>query len=326
MSYLRIVKQFFGFSDVPAAYSTPQQRNVDWRRDIHDVPVRATKTETLTLAPGQEKTLFDGARALLLDGTTEFSVSLVPGESTLYRFRWTGGTNPAFRTDRNLTLNGASLTMTLNANSTATLAVSAGTFSGVVPGDVLWIPDAQEGVTSPFHVANQGFWSVLAASNSQLVLTRGANEDFEGLSELSVAVTANDQVQAFSSDGVQPGDSIDVSAVFSPASRRVYNVVDVTSKYLEVFSGAIVPEETDVVPGTSGFLVYTQAKTFVYIESDQDCVVRVNGDSGNTQRVAPWVAGDPSLIGSYERTGPTWSLKVLNRSTRTANVSVISAE
>jgi len=326
MPYFRIIKQFFGSSDAPDNYSSPQRRNVDWRRDIADIPIFESRVETITVAPGQEKTLFDGTRSLLLDGTTVLSVDLVAGTSANYRFRWTGGTNPGFRTDRALTLSGATLDLTLNANSTATLSVASGSFAGVLPGDILWIPGTEESITSPFHVANQGFWSVLAATSSQLVITRDASEDFEGLSEAGVVCSANNQIQAFSADGVQKGDSIEIAGGFSTATRRTYSVSAVTHRYLEVVSGSPVPSESGIQPGAAGFLVYTEAKTFVYLESDQDCVVRANGDTSSTQRVAPWMAGSSNFVGSYERTGPTWSLKVLNRSTRTANISVISAE
>lgn len=323
-AFLRIIKQLVAFGDATST-SNPRLRYVDWSRDLSDLRVSRPRSEQHTLAPSEEKTLFDGGRSLLLDGTTAFQVKLLSGTSDTYQVRWTGGTNPGFRTDRALNLSGATVVVTVFSNSTATMAVTSGSFASVQVGDTLWVPGTEEGVTSPFNAANQGFWKVLAASATTLVLTREADVDFEAYGE-SVSVTSAGQMVAFSATGVQAGDKLDVSAGFAASTQRTFPIVRVTPKYLEVTSTAIVPEETGITPGAAGFLVYTAAKAFVYVEADQDCVIRVNGDTSSIQRVSPWIAGDSSKVGSYERTGPTWSMKVLNRSSVPLNVTVISSE
>ncbi len=325
MGILRIVKQIAGYADAAGAQA-PKLRYVDWNKDIADIAVRGASAVLYEVAAGQEKTIFDGSRALSLDGTTAFSLQLIAGYTDRYRFRWTGGTNPVFRTARALDLSGATVTVVVNANSTATMTVSGGSFASVQAADVLWVPGAEESVASPFNVLNQGFWTVLAATSSQLVLSRADGATFEAYGEANISVTAAEQVQAFSSDGVQVGDTLEVSAGFSASAQRAYPVVAVTSKYIDVTSGAAVAAQSGITPGAASFLVYTSAKTFVYIEADQDCVVRANGDTGSTQRVSPWIAADSAKVGSYERTGPTWTLKVLNRSSKKLSLTVISSE
>jgi len=299
---------------------------VDWNRDLSDLRVANPKSESFVLSAGQTKTLFDGTRSLALDVTTNLSVALVAGETDRYRFRHTSGADPLFRTDRALDLDGATIDVVVNANSTATLDISGGSFAGVQVSDIVWIPGAEESVTSPFDAVNRGFWVVLAADNAQLVLGRENEENFEAFGETAIAITDAGQFVAFSSNGVQIGDKLEVSAGFAASTLRTYPVVDVTSKYIEVTSGAIIPGQSGIAPNVAGFQIYTSSKSFVYLEADQDCVIRANGDTGSTQRVSPWIAADDTKVGSYERTGPTWSMAVVNRSSRPLNLTVITCE
>lgn len=226
---LRIVKQIVAFGD-GSPTNHPKLRYVDWNRDISDIPVQNPRSEGHTIAPGAEKVIFDGTRTTFIDGTTAFSVALVPGTSDRYRFRWTGGTNPGFRTDRALDLTGATVSVIINQNQTVNLNITAGTptFAGVVAGDTLWIPTIDDGVTSPFSPANHGFWTVIAATSASLTLQRPTDCDFEALTETGVVVTAANQVQSFSAAGVQVGDSLDVSLGFAPATLRNFRIVGVT--------------------------------------------------------------------------------------------------
>lgn len=326
MANLRVIKQLVAFGD-SLSTNNPRLRYVDWNRDISDLEVQNPRSESHILAPGQEKLLFDGTRTLAVDGTTELSVALVPGEADRYRFRFTGGTNPVFRTNRGLELSGASVSVVLNANSTATMTVAGdGGFESIVAGDTLWVPGTEESISSPFHAANQGFWLVMAATATSLTLTRPSNTDFEAYTQSAVSVTADNQIVAYSSAGVQVGDRLEVGGGFVATTWRTYSIVGVTPSYIEVVSTAIIPSETDILPSAAGFKVFTSLKSFVYIEADQDCVVRVNGDTSNCQRLAPWLAGDSAKPASYERTGPTWALTVVNRSTVAMSLTIVSVE
>ncbi len=85
-------------------------------------------------------------------------------------------------------------------------------------------------------------------------------------------------------------------------------------------------EEEEIAPGADGIAVYTSAKRLVYIEADQACVVQANGDTGVTQRLTPFVAGDPASVGHYSRAGVTWSLAILNQSTAALHATIITVE
>ena len=315
----RLITQLVAFGDSGA--SNPSLRHLDWRRDISGLQVTNPRREAYDIPAGQERVIWDGTRALTVDGTTEFEVELVAGKADRYRFRHTGGTAPGFRTDRALDLAGDSVTATVNANDTLTL-VTDGSFAAVQAGDTLWLPSTDEIDTSPFSSTNRGFWVVLSANATTVVLERPG--DFEGVSEADIAVTDADQVQAFSASGVQVGETLEVLAGFVSATQRSYTIEDVTPSYLEVQSQPPIPNETGITPGADNFLVFTSVASFVYIEADQECAVKVNGDTGTKQRLSPWLAGDK--VGQYMKTGPVWSLSVLNRSPLTAHVDIISVE
>lgn len=323
---LRITRSIVAFGD-SSPTSNPRLRFVDWSRDLSDIQGHNPRTESHSLQPGEEKTVFDGSRTLTLDGVagpTGFSVSLVAGTTDHYRFAWTNGNNPGFRTSRTLDVNGATVSVTLTPNNTAVMAISGGkTFAGVEAGDTLWLPSTQDNITSPFSVLNRGLWSVAARSATQLALVR--LDDFQATEE-TVTLTSNDQLQAFSSTGVQAGDKLEISGGFAPSTQKSFQITSVTPRYLEVFSAGLVPSESGIFPGATNFAVYSASKSYVYVEADQECVVRVNGDTGNTNRVSPWAAGDPARVGTYERTGPTRTLKVLNKSSVPMNITVISVE
>ena len=132
MSTLNRTSQVVVFDDLPAN-NNPQRRSVDWRRSLQSIPVTNPHTITLKIDPLAEVSVFDGTRTLTMDGTTQLALTLSPLDSSRYRLAWTGtGTAVGFRTNRNLTLSGGSLTLTLQANSTVVATHSAGAVFGAV--------------------------------------------------------------------------------------------------------------------------------------------------------------------------------------------------
>lgn len=320
---LRIVSTVLAHGDAPET-ANPLRRFTDWKRDITVEDAVNPQNTPYDIAPGEELTVFDGTRAISLDGTTVMSLALISGTTDKYRFRHTSGADPVFRTARNFSANGGTVTCVVNANNTLTMTLAGGTFTGIVAGDTLWIPGSEESIASPFSVLNQGFWLVLSMTATVLVLQRVG--DFQGTNEGPISITAVDQMRAFSSAGVQVGDKLEVSAGFASVTQKNYTVTAVTSKYVDIQSTTALPNESGISPGAAGFIFYRSAKRYLRVESDQEVVVRLNGDTGNTQRLTPWVAGDVALSGEYTKTGPTWTLKIFNRSLVTAQVVVIAAE
>jgi len=310
--------------------SNPRLRYVDWSRDASGIQVRDPKVEAHAIDPGATKLIFDGTRATSIALSTAFSVTLSPLDPSRYRITWTGGTNPTFRVDRGLTLTGIAATFLVYANNTVNLSVpalAAFDFSSVSPGDTVFIPSTASGdPAGPFSPLNGGYWQVLAVLDSKnLSMARFAGSDFEAVNE-TVTLTANSQLQAYSTTGVQTGDRVDISAGFAAATRKTFEIVTVTSTFIEVMSTTALPPETGVTPGTSGMIFYTDAKSFLYIEGDQEAAVRLNGSTDNSQRMSPIEAGNPDRPGQYLKRGPAWSLSIVNRAPVTLNVVVLHAE
>ena len=284
-----------------------------------------------TLQPGEAYTFFNGVRILSNAANTELTLTLSSRINPLdptprYRFSWTGGTNPVFRTNRGLTLNTKTVVVSINTNFTVKFLATAGDFAGVSVGDEVFLPSVLSGdAASPFDPLNCGYWVVLGVAVDTSYITVARSGDFEAVAE-SVLVSANSQVQAYSSAGLQVGDKVDISAVFSASILRTYEVANVTAGWFEVLSNAPIPTLEVAVPTTSGITFFSSCKNFIRIEVDQECAVRFNGDTSDCNRVEPWTAGDKAFVGTNEKKGPVWQLVVKNRSLFPANVTVISAE
>lgn len=323
---LNVVVKIIAFAD-QSINNNPRLKFFDWTRDISGIAVEDPKSEAYTVPAGSSQVIFDGTRTTTLDGTSAFTTALLSTDPSRYRFTWVSGTNPTLRTGRGLTPSGIALTFTVNANSTMNLAAASSLFSGVVAGDFIFIPHTTTGDSANvISVLNAGYWKVLSYVDTQnLVLVRPDGEDFEGASEV-VTPVSNSQLRAFSSAGVQVGDSVDITAGFSTATRRTFEVVAVTDAFFEVFSSSPVPAESAITPGATGMVFYSETKNFLYVESDQPIVVRANGDTGNTQRVDPVEAGDALRPGGYMKRGPCWSLTIVNRSTSDADITIIHSK
>lgn len=310
-----------------ASNNNPQRRPVDWRRSLQSIPVNKAQTRPVSIDPSSEVTIFDGTRVLTHDGTTQYTLSLSTLSSTRYRLAWTGvGTAPGFRTDRGLTLSAGSVTITLNANQTVTVTHTGGAVFGAVQvGDTVFIPGTTTGDAALFDALNEGLWTVLAAAAASLTLARPAGAIFSGKTE-TVAIAANTQFIAYSSTGVQVGDTLDITAGFATSTRRSYRVVAVTSRHVEFTSTLPLAAEATIIPGVNGIKLYSAAVRYVFIETDQELALKFNGASDESVRVEPIVAGDPNQVGIFDKWGTAYSLVIKNRSTTRANLVVITAE
>ena len=309
--------------------SNPQKQIANWSRKLCNVQVTNAATEQLSITPGATLAVFNGVRATTLDGTTTFATSVNTVIPATYRFSWTGGTNPTLRTDRSLAFSSIPVSISINNNILATFTGPSASFSSVSVGDTLWLPGPTTGdVATPFSVLNQGLWVVvgLGAGGASVMAIRPAGTLFSGITETQTP-TSNAQLTAFSSAGVQIGDTVDISAGFASTTLGTFEVSNVTSTFFEIQNGLPLAVQTGIMPGAAGMVFYTMAKQYLRIESDQLIVVQINGDTSNGVRVSPLVPGDPNNMGFMEIFGPVWSLTVINRSTiNTCNIVMISAE
>jgi len=322
LAFLNLITKIQGFNDATVS-NNPRLKSVDWLRSMQGLELDNIRTVQYSIASEASQSVFSGTRSTSIDGTTEFDLSLSPLNSSTYRFTYATGTAPVFRTGRGLTLNGIATTFTVNANGTLNLSVASGNhFSAVQEGDNVFIPGTTTGdAANVVNAANEGLWVVLTKVDSNnLVLERPSGENFDGYGQ-TVTFTSNTQIRAFSASGVQIGDSVTISAGFAVSAQKTYTVSEVTDIWFEVNSTSALGEEEGVIPGAAGMVFYSENKTFVYIEADADCVVRTNGDTGDTQRLSPVDGSD--LPGVYMKWGPTWSLTVVNKTSGDLNITVI---
>lgn len=323
---LTLASKALAFGDANSASNNPLRRHFDWTRTV-SMSVRNPKAVQEIIEAGQSYTFFSGVRSTSVAADTAFSVTpsaLVPGR---YRFTHAGGTSPALRANRALTLAGADVTVGVDANGTATWTLTnGGSWAGLTAGDTVYVPGPAHGDgATPFNPLNTGFWVVLAVASSTVAqLVRPSGTLFEAAAE-TVSVTVNAQVQAFGAIGVQVGDKVDISAAFAPGTQGTYTVETVTAEFFEVVSGRPLATETRA-PGTAGLVFYSNAKRFLRIESDQEVAVRLNGDGSDSVRVSPLQAGDSEQVGWFEKVGPVWALTVVNKGPQAATIDVFSAE
>ncbi len=325
MPLLNLTRRVVAFDDLPAN-NNPMRRSIDWARSQLSIPVsRAGSGPAMSIPSLGEVSVFSGTRTLDVDNTTELALTLSAIAADRYRLDWTGtGTSPGFRVDRGLALSGGDLTLTLQPNSTVVVTHSLGAvFGSVQVGDTFFIAGLLTGDTALFDPLNDGEWSVLAASSSELTLVRPPGTVFSGMTETETVLT-DESILAYSAAGVQAGDTLDLSSGFQDSTLRSYGIVFATSNRVDFVSA--IPVATETVNPDTGLMVYNSAKRWIYIESDQEIAVKLNGSTDKTNRVTPWSAGDDAFVGTFEKAGTVYSLVIENLSTTVANVFFASAE
>jgi hypothetical protein len=308
--------------------SNPKYRFLDWTRKQEGESCTNPKNEQFTVDPSASLSIFNGTRTTSIDGTTAFSVTQSPLDASIYRFTATGGTLPAFRTDRNLALSGVAVTMTMNANATVSMTVTVGTpFATTIAGDTILITGLNTGDSAGvFSTLNQGYWTVIGViTNKNITLARPAGVLFTAASEV-VTPSSNTNVLNFTGTGVQLNDKVEISAGFAVATQKSFTIATVTPNWFEVVSTTPLALENAIIPGAAGMAFYKFSKRYVRVETDQEAAIQANGDSGQTQRISPRIIADPDNMAFYDKYGPMWSLVVVNRSTTTMICNVISVE
>lgn len=324
MATLNITNRILAYED-DFVSNNPQKRLFDWSRQLQNIPVENPASEPFKIIPLQQVTLFNGTRTLTADNTTQYSISIVNTATNRYRLKWTGvGTTPAFRTARTVNFASGTVTITPQLNSSVLVTASAGSvFPAVQAGDTVYIPGVSTGDTLLFDPLNEGFWFVLNATSASLVLSRFPGTVYSSKLE-TVTITSNTQFQVFSSTGVQLDDILCLASGFAVSLLNSYEIVSVTADAVEFVSGTTLPAVAAIIPGSAAVVVYSNAKTYIYLETDQNISVGVNSLSSFT--VEPILAGDPNKIGRFELTSSVYSLVITNKSTQTATIRILSAE
>jgi hypothetical protein len=308
--------------------NAPSRCPIKWCRDLQGLVVNSPKSEDYTIAPGETRILFSGTRTLSQDNTTRYSLALKPLNTTIYVLSWASGTKPNFRTPRvpgddattqiTSTING--LIETFTSTGGTPLSLLSG---GVVVGDFVTLG-------SLFNVANQGTFQIIAVTATSFSVVN-PTPIVEGPITLGAGFAT--QLQIFSTAGVQVGDTLVISSGFSPVTWGSYVITAVYAESLEFSSIAILPPETNIL---SAVVIYSMAKSIVYMESDQSLVVTVNG-TALAAPIKPFIlincpTGLPSTAlglttpGMLLLTSTIYSLSVTNNGIVPANVFLAAAE
>lgn len=317
MPTLNVNAHILAFSDADTGTSQPRFRNVDWAPGRTQLPINAPINREFDFGPAETKTIFNGERTLAVDGTTTFALTLNPVKAGVYRLTATAGTAPGFRTARAIDLTGELVTATVNNNATMEFTLDVGsieTFAGALVGDTVFIPDLTTGdsTQSLFNLLNVGFWTVLAVTARKLTCVRPQGDAFQGVSEGPITPAAGTAFQVFSAGPVQPGDALEISAGFSVVTQKTYQITAATATWVEFVSGQSLPLESGILPTAAGIKIYDDAQDFLYIETDQEASIRINGATGDLTRARPQRVNDLNSRSMFMLTGTTWRLDIVN--------------
>lgn len=315
MAKLNLLLSLNSYLDTSASNS-PSLNAFKWARDFQGLAVDKPESIQFSLAPGESRTLFDGTRTLLQDGTTQYQLALKSGTSNTYVLKHVGGTAPQFRTSRTSGADATTqVTVTKNAN-VYTFASTAGTPFALIAGSV--VVGDQVSIGNLFSAGNQGTYKIIARDATSFSV-----ENNNGTAEGPITLGSGfaDQVRIFSAAGVQPGDTIAILADFSPVSQGAFEVTAVYDDRVEFYSTDSLPQETQT---TDQIAIYSQAKRLVYLESDKKLSIQINNSAQG--RIEPFVSGTdikPALLLKNET---AWIMSVTNDSLDTANVFFASVE
>ncbi len=324
MSNLNLIYGILAYEDCgTATNNNPAQRVPDFSRQYFGLSVGNPQGQVFSVSPNSSLTLFDGTRSVSLSTSSAFALTNPSGST--YRLTNTAGPNPAFRTERATGVDATStFNVSINNNALVNLTNTSGTtpnFTTAQPGDTLYIASG-----SPFSILNVGYFPILGVSATQLSFE---NNNAAAESNITLSTSFATQFRLFSSDGVQVGDTLVISAGFSTITQGSYEVTAVNTDFIEFTSSRPLPLETAVV-GANGLTIYSNAKFFIHIETNQNSVLRLNGDITDNNKIEPFLADDgsvPGIRGIFSKIGSSYRAVLVNKSpTTTASVFVFTAE
>lgn len=294
--------------------NNPDLSNFRWNRVISALCAGNPVSISETLAPGETKTFFNGIRSLAQDGTTEYDIAVKPLSSNTYTLKASAGTLPNFRTPR-ATSADATTQVTVTKNGPLVTFTSTGgtafNLAAVVVGDYARIGNL-------FATGNQKALKIVAKTATSFSV-----ENKSGVAEGPITLGSGfaDQVQIYSAAGVQIGDTLVIDAGFSLIDFGSYKVTDVSANSLEFYSTALLPDESGVQTNVK---IYSDAKQFVYVESNKKCSLNINSAAaGSIEPFQGCASGEP---GVFMRKSTMYSMSVTNDSTDPANIFIAMIE
>lgn len=320
---LNILNQYICYSD-PSVTDNPHQRAFDHRRAMSTLAVKNPYSSSKVLSAGQsfkimDNTIDHGFSA----GATSLSLSLISASESKYRLTVSG---PASLKTLRAVSGIADCAVTVNNNAVVEFDFAGATLSSVQAGDILRVKGVVLHDTGAcvFNPLNSGFWKVLAVSGTKVSCVRPAGDVDQAVAE--TVSTVDGDVEFFADDGVQKGNKLSISGTFSIVSQRVYEIQDVTPNYIDFVSTQPLPLESSVAYAADTIVIYSMVKRFLYIECDQECVVRFNNDAGDSNKLSPIAAGNSQLPAFLSKMGDSYVCEIVNKSINPCNIKFFTCE
>jgi hypothetical protein len=303
----------------------PKLRDINYRREFNNIATDNSFSRRFNIAPSDSLTVVQTARSLTQDATTAYIVELV--EDNTWRFRHDSGTAPGFRTDRATTEDATTEITVTKSGDVVRYDHTSGTAptftaSGVIVGDIITIE--RDG---PFNTLNEGVFTVVTVG-SDFVEVINASGVAEGPIVLGAPIGGTlPVIDVYSAAGVQLQDQVRIAATaFNIQNRGTFNVTAVTPLYFEFENTDGVPEGPTVIGAAAGIVFFPDIFKWIYLEAEQTIIVRLNGDTGDSNEIEPIKDGDRNLPGVMLKRGSVWQLELVNNGLQTAPVKVALGE
>lgn len=304
------------YKDSNSPTNNPLQNVFKYTREVNGLAVSKATSNDLTLAPYESKTIFNGTRTLGQNNTTQYALAQVGASVNSYSLTWTGGLAPVFRTLRTTGADATTTVTITRSGYVSTFTSSGGTPFSLISGGV--VVGDQVVIGSNFNLSNQGVFTVISVTATSFSI-----ENQNGVAEGPITLGAGfvNQVRIFSSGPVQVGDTVNIFGGFSPASRGAYQITQVQDNLIKFYSSMPLPAETVI---TDNIVIYSSAKKFLYLETDQLVSVAINGVTESN--LQPF--NDPTYAGAgmLLKSSLVWSLAITNLSPNTANLYSATVE
>ena len=320
MSKMNLLVYINAYKDSTAT-NNPSMNHVKWDREIQGLNISEPTSKCVDLPAGQSLTLFSGSVGTSADATTTWDIALKSGSGNTYQIFYASGTLPSFRTART---EGHDATTEVTVTKNAKLIKfesTGGTVFDLITGSVQVGDEVRIG--SVFNANNQGKFKILAFDATSFTIE---NEIGQAEGPITLGGSYEDQINIFSQDGVQVGDKIDIVDGFSSVTFGTYEITDVSHDYLEIFSGESLPAESAVSNNPDAFLIYRDAKQFLYIESDQKIDIKLNGSATATNEIIPMTCGTEKKPGIFMSSASIKSAEITNKSQSTASIFYVTTE
>jgi len=313
MSKMNVLVSISAYSDVNPT-NHPSKNICRWISDLQGIDIAEPVSSSVALAAGQTLSLFSGEVVISDDNTTTYNLSLKSGTSNTYILQHNSGTAPIFRVAR---VSGADATTEVTITKNGPLLTFSSTAGTALDLTTTLINDEVR-IGSLFNISNQGKFKVLSKTATSFTI-----ENSFGQAEGPIVLGAGfaTQIAIQSANGVQVGEKVKIAASFSSVSFGSYEITDVDSKYLELYSLKALPSETNIF---SNLQIFNNSKQFLFIESDKKVSIEIDGGAGGS--IEPFTLGTTLKSGMFLRHSAMYSASITNESSDTATVYYMSAE